>query len=68
SWIIKDYPFISNKRVLDAGCGVGNSLFNLKNAVGCDFSENAISLAKERLPNLTFFVHDLTSDEEIEGK
>lgn len=68
SWILKDYPFIFNKRVLDAGCGVGNSLFNLKNAVGCDFSENAISLAKERLPNLTFFVHDLTSDEEIEGK
>lgn len=67
SWIIKMYPFIKTKKVLDAGCGVGNSLHNLENATGCDFSENAISHAKSKLPNLHFFVHDLTSDEEIEG-
>lgn len=68
SWIVKTYPFILNKKILDAGCGVGNSLHNLTNAIGCDFSENAIRLAKEKLPHLTFFVHDLTSDDLIDGK
>lgn len=62
-WLTQIFPELLSGFVLELGCGVGNSLSHLSNATGCDFSEEAIIIAKKRLPQIYFFVHDLTSNE-----
>lgn len=62
------------KIVLEAGCGVGNSIFPLMKKypnlhfIGIDFSKNAINLLKqdplfEELKRCEAYVCDLTKDE-----
>jgi len=48
-------------RVLDLGCGNGNLLSSLKPAsgVGVDLSEQSISVAREKFPDLEFVVGDI---------
>src|SRR3989344_5211972 len=51
------------KTLLDAGCGDGRLLFELKNTkielTGIDFSSQAINFAKIYNPKAVFFVQDL---------
>ncbi|HLC89835.1 MAG TPA: class I SAM-dependent methyltransferase [Patescibacteria group bacterium] len=66
-WIHGTDKFISllkpGSLVLDVGCGSGQKAEYLVNhglkIVGTDFSEKMIELAKQRVPNADFFVHDL---------
>jgi 2-polyprenyl-3-methyl-5-hydroxy-6-metoxy-1,4-benzoquinol methylase len=61
-------PYLSGKRILDAGCGQGylSDAMHKKGAsvVGVDASENLIALAKEHYKEsdtLAFYMHDLRS-------
>ncbi|HBF56442.1 MAG TPA: glycosyl transferase, partial [Afipia sp.] len=49
-----------NARVLEIGCGIGDTLAALKPAhgVGIDFSPALVGIARERHPDLTFVVGD----------
>jgi len=53
------------KKILDLGCGTGrHTSFLLENGFetfGCDFSEEAISIAKEKAPKASFEKCDMTS-------
>ena len=50
-WISENYP--KDTRILEVGCGNGHLLVQLAseygfvNLMGCDYSEKAITLAKE---------------------
>lgn len=65
NWLTRIFPGMLHGHLLEVGCGVGNSLFNVQNATGCDFSKEAIDIARLRYPNLNFFVHDLTSTDAL---
>lgn len=58
------------QRVLEVGCGVGDLLAALRplKAVGIDFSMEAIRIARERHPELEFYVGDVENFREIEQK
>ncbi|MFB0524902.1 MAG: class I SAM-dependent methyltransferase [Phycisphaerae bacterium] len=52
---------LADKRVLDIGCGTGQTLlamlqygFRAENCFGIDILEDRIALARKRLPNMTF--------------
>lgn len=59
----KYYSFIipSGKRVLEVGCGSGNLLNAVKPAygVGIDYASEVIDIAKEKYPELNFYVDDV---------
>lgn len=56
-----------NARVLEIGCGVGDTLSALKPAygVGVDFSPSLIDIARSRHPELKFVVGDAENSETI---
>lgn len=61
---IKDHTVVSNPRVLDAGCGTGGMLLQLKksgytNISGFDLSADAVSYARES-SGVDVQTHDLT--------
>lgn len=63
------------KRIIDIGCGPGNSTAVLKSrfpdsyVLGVDFSPNMIERAKSDYPELDFMLFDATSDfEKLDGK
>lgn len=63
------------KRIIDIGCGPGNSTAVLKSRfpdsyiLGVDFSSNMIARAKSDYPELDFMLFDATSDfEKLDGK
>ncbi|EPR79445.1 Methyltransferase [Spraguea lophii 42_110] len=68
-WMKEQYSelFIDNQKILEIGCGAGNSLslfdFEKNKIMGCDYSENSINICKQRYPQGTFFVHDITKDD-----
>lgn len=73
-WIESEFDEIKRcKKILEIGCGVGNSLAwlskddenNAKEVFGCDFSTNAIKIARKRFTSFKFFVHDICSDTSI---
>jgi len=65
SWLTKEQGIdLSVARVLDIGCGTGRNLLYLSEhygteGVGLDISDTALSLAKERAPQITWLQHDL---------
>lgn len=67
TWIRKEYPWIFGPglRVLELGCGVGNSLSQFtheSSVMGCDFSEAAVCLARKRFPYFEFWKCDIVTD------
>lgn len=65
----------SPERIIDIGCGPGNSTAVLKKrypdaeVIGADNSENMISAAKEKYPDIEFLLCDASKDlENITGK
>jgi ubiquinone/menaquinone biosynthesis C-methylase UbiE len=50
-----------DKRVLELGCGTGELLASVKPSYGAgiDFSEKMLEIAKNKFPNLNFFVQDV---------
>lgn len=56
---------LTNKRVADVGCGIGNLLAHLQGnykfseGVGYDFSTTAIAYARKHHPGLSFMEHDI---------
>lgn len=63
------------KRIIDIGCGPGNSTAVLKNRypnayiLGVDFSQNMIEKAKADYPELDFMLFDAAKDfDKLEGK
>ncbi len=64
-FIWKEFRFIkdlvdSNQKVLDLGCGNGrfSELFNQKQYVGIDISENLVEVARKKYPDKKFIVYD----------
>ena len=56
-----------DEQIIDIGCGIGSFAkylkeFGFKNYIGIDFSEKAISRAKERFPEYTFICGNLVTD------
>lgn len=62
--LIAHIPLENPRRILDIGCGPGNSTFALKSRfktaeiIGIDYSETMIYAAKNKYPELQFFVRD----------
>lgn len=58
SYVNKDKP-----RILDLCCGAGYESMRLKNlgadVVGADLSESSLKIAKEKNPNINFYVKDM---------
>lgn len=58
---------IHPKRIIDLGCGTGNftaklaELYPEAKVVGVDFSENMLTVAKEKFPNLNFITADIVA-------
>jgi SAM-dependent methyltransferase len=54
------YLIPTESNVLEIGCGKGDLLASLspQNGVGIDFSEEMITQAQKRHPELTFYIHD----------
>lgn len=56
---------LNNKEVLDVGCGTGHLLmhlkehFQMKKIYGMDFSDAAIAIASQNIPEGEFNVHDI---------
>ncbi|KAF7684252.1 Methyltransferase-like protein [Astathelohania contejeani] len=70
NWILKEFTEVNkNKKILEVGCGTGNTLstldFERNKIYGCDFSSIAIEIAKDRFPKGTFFIYDITSDNDF---
>jgi trans-aconitate 2-methyltransferase len=65
--LIAQIPLARAARVIDLGCGPGNSTellvarFPDAEVIGLDSSPNMLAQARERLPNCTFLEADLTS-------
>ena len=59
----KFFSFIipENGSILEIGCGTGDLLANLKhkNGTGIDISEEMIGIAKEKYPQLEFYIDDI---------
>lgn len=68
TWIRKEYPWLFSPelRVLELGCGAGNSLSQFSSesfVMGCDFSGAAVSLAQSRFPHFKFWKCNIATDE-----
>lgn len=72
--LVRRIPLEFPKRIIDIGCGPGNSTAVLaeryKNCyiLGLDNSENMIETAKKQYPNLDFMLFDAGTDEYTIGK
>lgn len=65
-YISKDISINDFNKVLELGCGVGDSLYecNFENEIiGYDYSEMAINICKTKYPKGRFFVRDITKKE-----
>lgn len=74
-WITREFPELlqpENKYLLEAGCGVGNTIFPLLEETklfiyACDFSPRAVNMVKEHKSydntRMKVFQSDLTQDE-----
>lgn len=62
----------NNPTVVDLCCGAGYESMRLKNlganVIGLDLSENSIKIAKERNPEIPFYVQDMLQDYSYIGK
>ena len=59
----------AGSRVLEIGCGTGEILSSVgpKHGVGIDISEGMIARAKQKFPQLTFFVDDAQEIKRVRG-
>ena len=61
-----------NPTVVDLCCGAGYESMRLKNlgakVIGLDLSKNSIKIAKERNPEISFYVQDMLKDYSYVGK
>lgn len=80
NWLRGEFPELfdpENKRILEVGCGAGNTIFPLVkerdlegyegHVWACDFAPSAVKLVKEfreyNPSKMTVFLHDLATDE-----
>lgn len=73
--LVNRIKFENPQRIIDIGCGPGNSTAVLKkrfpdaHIIGVDFSPNMIEKAKSDYPKLDFMLFDATEDfDKLEGK
>ncbi|MBR2467591.1 MAG: class I SAM-dependent methyltransferase [Clostridia bacterium] len=61
-----------NPTIVDLCCGAGYESMRLKNlgakVIGLDLSKNSIKIAKERNPEISFYVQDMLKDYSYVGK